>query len=276
MTMTRFRVLPYRQGSASAKALAEALGGKVLKLEGSKFKPKPDDVVVNWGYTGGAPLNLVGHEFVGFNGYPDILKRATNKLLFFKKIAEVKPEIIPRFWTNKNDIPPDAFPIVCRTVLAGHSGAGIVISSDPASLVQASLYVQYKKKKDEYRVHCGKNVQTPLPGAESGGSLSDGVHQTTIIAIQRKAKRNGAENVDWQIRNHANGFIYRRDNINPPPCVETVARSAFELSGLDFGAVDVIFNQKEGKAYVLEINTAPGLEGQTITDYSNYFKGVVG
>lgn len=257
--MTRFRVLPYRQGSASAKALAEALGGKVLKLVGSKFKPKPGDIIINWGNTKlQTGVGLVQPVHVRYNGDPFWLNQATNKLKFFDLVKDAG--ITPRFWTKKEDIPNDAYPIVCRTVLAGHSGDGIVIAESSAELVAAPLYVEYKKKKDEYRVHCAKT---------GDGSV-------TPISIQRKARRTGAEVVNWKVRNLANGFVFVRNNVNPPVCVEAVARSAFELSGLDFGAVDVIFNQKEGKAYVLEINTAPGLEGQTITDYSNYFKGVVG
>jgi glutathione synthase/RimK-type ligase-like ATP-grasp enzyme len=42
-------------------------------------------------------------------------------------------------------------------------------------------------------------------------------------------------------------------------------------SGLDFGAVDVIWNERQQRAYVLEINSAPGLEGTTIDDYVRYF-----
>ena len=45
----RYRVLPYRTGSKSAKALAEALGGKVLKLSGSSYFQQAEDVIVNWG-----------------------------------------------------------------------------------------------------------------------------------------------------------------------------------------------------------------------------------
>ena len=45
--------------------------------------------------------------------------------------------------------------------------------------------------------------------------------------------------------------------------------------GLDFGAVDVIWNEHESKAYVLEINTAPGLEGSTVEDYKEFFNRAV-
>lgn len=244
----RYRVIPYKQGSASAKALATALGGKVLKLEGSTFVRKPTDKIINWGNTQTTMTSVLNPG--------SLIRSASNKLEFFKLMKENNLEdITPRWWTDKESIPDDAFPIVCRTILAGHSGAGIVIADCRDDLVPASLYVAYKKKKDEYRVHCGLS-----PSGDTG-----------IIAIQRKARDSSNENPNWQVRNHSNGFIYVRGGFTAPVCVEDVARSCFGATGLDFGAVDVIYNAQENKAYVLEINTAPGLEGQTVTDYANFF-----
>lgn len=263
MMKSKIRILPYKQGSKSAKALADELGGKVLKLVGSTFKPKSTDVIINWGTTQSVcqtlPLLTAFDSYTLLNQWLKIAD-ASNKLKFFEKMKEHCPDVIPRFWTNKDDIPDDAFPVVCRTVLSGHSGAGIVIADDRASLVGAPLYVQYVKKKDEYRVHLGK-------GREG---------QTVIIAIQRKARRNGFENPNWQIRNLDNGFVFVRDGVTPPASVSQAAQESFQGTGLDFGAVDVIYNENLGRAYVLEINTAPGLEGQTIKDYADFFRGAAG
>jgi len=41
--------------------------------------------------------------------------------------------------------------------------------------------------------------------------------------------------------------------------------------GLDFGAVDIVYNENDNKAYVLEINTAPGLSGTTLEKYVEVF-----
>jgi D-alanine-D-alanine ligase-like ATP-grasp enzyme len=40
---------------------------------------------------------------------------------------------------------------------------------------------------------------------------------------------------------------------------------------LDFGAVDIIYNAKRNECYVLEVNTAPGLEGTTVEKYATKF-----
>jgi hypothetical protein len=248
--MTRYRVLPYKQGSRSAKALATALGGKVLKLQGSQFIPKPSDKIINWGNTS---VVLSGVLNPGA-----LLQKCSNKLEFFRRMEVMNLEhCIPNWWTKKGDIPDDAFPIVCRTILAGHSGAGIVIADCRDDLVDAPLYVQYVKKKDEYRVHCGLNPDLSV----------------SIIAVQRKARDTSCENPNWRVRNHSNGFVFVRNGFTPPTSVIDVAQSCFRATDLDFAAIDVIFNEHENKAYVLEANTAPGLEGQTITDYANFFQG---
>lgn len=252
MKMT-IRVLPYRAGSRGASALAAALpGARVLRLRGSAWRPRMGDIVINWGNT---DLQLIrsyqGRCRVLNDGE---LRVATNKREFFINMRDSGNEdVIPRFWLNRQDIPDDAqFPIVCRTVLAGHSGDGIVIADTRADLVPAPLYTQYVKKTQEYRIHVGRNSRG----------------QSIIISSQRKARSRAIPDgdVNWQVRNHQNGFIYTREGFVVPDSVLEAAQRCFMATGLDFGAVDVILNERSGRAYVLEINTAPGLEGQTVNE----------
>lgn len=238
--MTRIRVYPYKQGSRSARILADALGGRVLKLEGSRFRAKPGDAIINW-----------GASFFPFRGLNsgESTSHAGNKLQSFLDLqaGDVR---IPEFWENADEIPDDAFPIVCRTILRGHSGAGIVIAESREELVRAPLYVRYIPKQDEYRIH--------VMGDE-------------VISVQRKARRLEKENPNWRVRNHANGFNFVRDGVESPADVLDQARRSIIALGLDFGAVDVIWNERRQSAYVLEVNTAPGLEGQTVIDYRDAF-----
>jgi D-alanine-D-alanine ligase-like ATP-grasp enzyme len=76
------------------------------------------------------------------------------------------------------------------------------------------------------------------------------------------------------VRNLANGFVFQRNGIEVPEVVRQVARDTLlAVEGLTFGAVDVIFNERANRAYALEINTAPGLEGTTVDDYVTFFRG---
>lgn len=249
--MTRYRVIPYKPGSRSAKALADALGGRRLRLEGSNFTPQDGDIIINWGKANFV-LNSWG-EFTLNN--PTAVALVGNKLQFFQHMQE--KEYVPNFWTTQTDIPDDAFPVVCRRVLSGHSGAGIHIAGARSALVDCQLFVQYVKKKHEYRVHVGMRDGEPV-----------------VIAVQRKARRNDCEDPDWQVRNLAGGFIYKRHGFTAPQQVIDVAKDCLASYGLDFGAVDVIWNAHQEKAYVLEINTAPGLEGTTISDYASFFQSL--
>lgn len=138
-------------------------------------------------------------------------------------------------------------------MINGHSGAGIVIASSPEEIVDAPLYVEYIPKKEEYRVH---------------------VFKGQVIHSSRKARKKDVpdEEVNWKVRNHKNGFIFQHENFELPEECVVKAKEAVALCGLDFGAVDIIWNDKQQKAYVLEINTAPGLEGKTLEAYANAFK----
>jgi hypothetical protein len=49
MTANRFWVFPYAQGSEGAKLLCDELGCKRILREGTTFKKKSTDVVINWG-----------------------------------------------------------------------------------------------------------------------------------------------------------------------------------------------------------------------------------
>lgn len=251
--MPRYRVLPYRQGSRAARALAEALGGRVLRLEGSRFIPRRDDILINYGNTDPRQFQRCTYNAVD-------LRHATNKLNFFRTMSDRGlADIIPRFWTDRAAIPDDAYPIVCRTVLAGHSGDGIVIAARREELVAAPLYVSYVKKTQEFRVHIGRRR---------------GV--TSIIAVQRKARRldMADEEINWQVRNHQNGFIFAREGFETPPQVIEAATNCFNALDIDFCGMDVVFNERQQRAYCLEANTACGLEGTTVQDYANFFRGL--
>lgn len=242
------KVFPYRAGSRGAKAFADAVGGRVLLRKGSKYRYREGDLVINWGASD-CPFH--GR---GVANQPDAIEPASNKLKCFNLMKDAGVSV-PPFWTRKEDIPNDAFPIMCRTKLQAHSGEGIVVAERREQLVNAPLYTQYIKKKHEYRVHC---LRKPGKG-------------TSIITAQRKAKKNGVADADFMVRNLANGFVYVMEG-KTPACVGNEAIKALESTGLAFGAVDVIYNEHQEKAFVLEINTAPGLEDRTAEAYAKAFK----
>lgn len=252
-------IYAYKQGSASALALAAALGIKCIKHEGSKFKGNERKTVINWG------SSEIPYEVAKCNLFnqPQRVKLASNKLEFFKRIREFNAEeeriSIPLWSEDKQDVQAwldNEATVVARHKLTGHSGEGIEIFTGDVDIPDAPLYVMYVKKTQEYRVH---------------------VLQGKVVDVQRKARSKDVpdEQVNWQVRNHANGFIYAREGFETPPSVEVQALLAIEACGLDFGAVDIIFNERKQTAFVLEVNTAPGLTGQTLAGYVERFKEIL-
>jgi hypothetical protein len=233
-----------------------------MRLENSRFQPRLDDVVINWGNTNPPPMprQALGLRAYRFLNEPEDVARVSNKLSFFQLLTEQGlGGILPEWWQNAADIPDNAFPVVCRTILNGHSGRGIVIANSRDELVPAPLYTKYIKKSAEFRLHFGQRPFNDHPD---------------FIAIQQKRRSREVpdEQVNWQVRNHQNGFIYARENVVEPMAVREVASRAFRASGLDFGAVDVIYNERSGRAFVLEINSAPGIENTTLEDYLRFFR----
>lgn len=251
--MTKLFVLPYKTGSKSARDLARALGAKRIKREGGSFRPRHDRVVLNWGCgTDSVPPNVLGAIFLNT---PEAVSIAANKRSFFRAVAESDIDVtLPEWTTERADAlewVEEGCTVVCRNKLTGHSGEGIVIvgPEDEGDVPNSPLFVKYIKKQDEYRIH---------------------IFQGTIITRQRKARKMDVpkEDVNWKVRNLAGGFIFARNEDKAiPACVLDEALKTIEALALDFGAVDIIYNAKQEKAYVLEVNTACGLEGTTLDEY---------
>lgn len=245
----RIKLAPYKIGSQSAKVLARSLG--ILRVRDT-YVPKRRDFIINWGKSSletRYPLQVLNH--------PEYVRIAANKLLTYQTLKEAEFEHVP-VWTtsssNAQDWIDNEYKVYCRTQLTGHSGSGIVIADSNTPLVNAPLYTRSVKSKCEYRVHVFK------------GELLD---------VQQKKKR-----LDWTgssiqgIRNASNGWVYARTGIEYPSMVTNAAIEAVDIIGLDFGAVDIGYNQYEDKCYVFEVNTAPGLEGTTLEKYTEAIRSL--
>jgi glutathione synthase/RimK-type ligase-like ATP-grasp enzyme len=250
--MPRIRVLPYG-ASVSARDLSQALGAMRLRLEGSAFHQRTSDAIINWG-RGGAVEGITPT----LNSY-EAVNNAANKRTAFQ-IMQQAGVSIPEFTTDIHTVRDwleNGDKVVARTTLRGHSGEGIeIFEGSDANIPSAPLYVKYIPKQQEYRVH---------------------VMRGTVIDVQQKRRRTETpdEQVNWQVRNLDGGFIFARENVEVPQMVLDQAILAVEAMGLDFGAVDLIFNINRGVGYVLEINTACGLQGTTLSNYVEAFQAVI-
>jgi glutathione synthase/RimK-type ligase-like ATP-grasp enzyme len=242
--MKRVFFAPYRLGSEGCKLLAQSIGA--IRTKATK-RFKRDVLLVNWGrsnlYPRGKPARILNPS--------DKVIRATNKLSCLNRLAESGVSKIEhtasmemaRAWLREPGVV-----VYGRMLLNSSQGKGIVIITRPEEIVYCPMYTKGILNAHEYRVH---------------------VFSNKIIDVTKKRRRNDIDRNDY-IRNLANGWVYCRDNIDIPNSLTTTAKDAVASLGLDFGAVDILF--RKNIPYVLEINTAPGLTGTTLSRYVHHFK----
>lgn len=224
-----------------------------------------NSLIVNWGCGGNNFRSTQDFNIQAGNNVPRLNRNtntATNKLEAFRAMCGAGinvPEYtsslnIARRWVAMGHR------VYCRTNLRGHSGEDIVMADQDNLPIQAPLYTREVVKRHEFRFHV------------VGGQVIDGVRKAFRADVAR-------EDRDRTIMNHAAGSVFIRsgrslteahqDQELHQMCVRAVG-----AVGLDFGAVDVM-SDSDGNYYVLEVNTAPGLEATTLERYSNALQAIV-
>jgi len=245
--------------TTTGKNLANELGINC----GCKVPPKNSDVVIGWGSRlKNSDINLSYlNDKIVLNKHLAI-KNNRDKVLSLK-IMQERAVNVPKFCidsevdrkiTNK-DI---TFPLIARTRFH-QGGSGFELCLCKRDIRRArnrginDYYIQYIPNHKEYRVH---------------------VFDKNIIRVQIKKGLKDCDN--WK-RNHDSGWVFSNIEIeNTPKQILTEALNAVKSLGLTFGAADLIFSDYE-EAFVIEVNSAPGLEDNGLEIYSsainNYLTG---
>lgn len=241
-------IAPYKIGSESARTLARSLGA--LRTEGNKGYTYPSSII-NWGKS---DLNVWGRGVRKIYNRPYAVRVAASKLISLttftnKRVPTVEYTLDPikaKAWLDQDGV------VYGRMLDNSCQGRGIkVITADDMTFPQCPLYTRAILGGKEFRVH---------------------VAGTKVIDFTRKRRREGAGASEY-IRNSNNGWVFCRQEEELPDTVAAASIMAVAALGLDFGACDVII--KDGKVAVLEVNTAPGIEGTSLTKYVEYFKDVL-
>lgn len=233
------KVLPYKLGSKGARKLANALDVWQVR---NISNIRPTDRIICWGYSGQLPPCRVVNQ-------PASVAIAKHKTRTFERLFERGVNTL-EFSTSREQARQwqrAGRTIVCRATASGTGGEGItIVDNNSVDIPSNPLYTIYVKKKAEYRVH---------------------VAFGRVINVTQKIKPNGVTiSGDTRIRTHRTGYIFVRPTTRVPQDVEAQAVRAVAALGLDFGGVDVIYNEAANAAYILEINTAPGLDGDTTVE----------
>ncbi|MDE3022296.1 MAG: hypothetical protein KGI54_10585 [Pseudomonadota bacterium] len=167
-------------------------------------------------------------------------------------------------WFQANDIPTlefttdpsiaidwnDTHVVFGRKLLNASCGKGIVVFEPQFSgMFDCPVYTKYKKKKREFRVH---------------------VFKDTVVSVTEKKRRKGFEGEqNTKIRNLANGYVFCQTVEDEPEGLRELALRAAAVSSSDFRGVDIGYNEKKQELFVIEVNSAPGIQGSNLQKYVN-------
>lgn len=142
-------------------------------------------------------------------------------------------------WASEGDV------VVCRHLTRSSEGKGIVIAETPGEVEVAPVYTKYKKKKREFRIH---------------------VFKEQVIHVLEKRRKQGVE-CDSKVRNTANGYVFCSENVEEPEGLRELALKASKVTQSDFKGVDIGYNEKKNELFVIEVNSAPGIQGTNVQRY---------
>lgn len=261
--MYNLKMLPYNMGSESAKNLAKALNILRVKPDGD-YVPKIGHTVLNWG-SSRVPIwaQRAGNRGVRILNKLESVNNAANKLTalnILRNSGVATPDFttsrsVAESWLQRGET------VVERHELRGNSGAGIrIVNLDdeemPSTINSAPLYTKFIPKTAEFRVHV------------FNGEVIDYIEKKRVSSERRD------ETYNKYVSSVTSGWVFARTNIRDIPEVRDVALKAVRALGLDFGAVDVVYY--DGRPFVLEVNSAPGLQGTTLVKYVNALRRYMG
>ena len=171
-----------------------------------------------------------------------------DKLFQYEWFAANEVPALP-FTTSKQQVAQwlaEGSVVFARTLTRASEGKGIVVLDNPGNIVGAPVYTKYRKKKKEFRVH---------------------VYKDQVVTVLEKRKKKEFSGHNPKIRNTANGYVFCSQDVVEPEGIRELALKARGVTASDFAGVDIGYNEKLNELFVIEVNSAPGIEGSNVDKY---------
>lgn len=231
--MPKVRLLSVNLKSGSLKRLAEGLSTSLGYKVWRSSKQKPNRIHLRYG---DLKDKIFQYKWFEENNIPSL-------------VYTTDPHVAFR-WNDQ-----DKITVIGRMLTRSSEGKGIVIHEPGLGnfTMNCPVYTQYKKKKKEFRVHIFK----------------DQVVQ--VLEKRRKTNWQGDKS-DTKIRNTANGYVFCSSGVVEPDGIRDLALKASKVTSSDFKGVDIGYNEKKNELFVIEVNSAPGIEGSNVQRYVDVIK----
>jgi glutathione synthase/RimK-type ligase-like ATP-grasp enzyme len=288
-------------GKNLVEGLTEKLDSDAFEVSGGTAMPENNvDVVICYGTKTQSDTELGSN--VKVLNHPNNIRVNRNKLTALEKMSGGNVNI-PQF----SKLPAGArdseitYPVIVRTSYH-QGGRGLAMCTSSAQVLDLITnfdnvgfgYIQELVPfKNEYRIHVfnGKVIRCAIKDAQE--NPVDSWKTIYKEKAERTAERNNIElNADTMdillktvakdltlpdliVKSNKKGWKFSQVSIdNTNPALIEMAKKAVSAIGLDFGAVDCALDY-DGKAWVIEVNTGPGLQGGTLTSYIKALEGYV-
>ena len=278
----------------TGKALMAALG-----LPGSKDRPTGAKSILCWGTKIKKDTTFPAGVKV-FNN-PNNIRKNRNKLTALESmdgsgcaVADFTGDF------TKAGKGKFAYPLIARTKYhQGGAGFWLCLNASQTKRAQAegAEYIQaFLDIENEYRLHVvdGKVIYAVKKVARDTDDLDpafkeywkghvqnfaakkeEELDEKTLDLVISRFSRKMATGVDMVVRSNTKGWKFSRVTLDKVP--ENLANEAIKAVkslGLDFGAVDCCIDVKK-KAWVIECNTGPGLEGSSLEAWVKALKDLL-
>lgn len=196
-------------------------------------------------------------------GYKVFRSKAPHSFCSNLIYGDCKDKLFQYKWFAANEVPALSFTqdakvvsewlsdpkniVFARTLTRASEGKGIVVLEGTTSIVPAPVYTLYRKKKKEFRVHVYKDQ--------------------IVHVLEKRKKKDFNGEINTKIRNTANGYVFCSDNVVEPDGIRELALKAAKVTNSDFKGVDMGFNEKLNELFVIEVNSAPGIQGTNVDRY---------
>ena len=282
--------------------LAEALDIK----GGVKSAGKTKDIVIGWGTKIKEDVDFGKAKVIN---HPNKIKVNRNKLKAMELMLAAKVNIAPFASTDTivnalNDKKnPMTLPVIGRTNY--HQGGANfftcltkthvtdVINVLNNKLGKRGYFQNYIDVKEEYRLHIVLDQLIYAVKKKRRSNLTEAYIEQQSDKIKRMAEKKGVEinddtlkyALEYQgkkiagsdniVRSNTRGWKFssvKLENVPHDLTVESI--KALRALDLEFGAVDCVIDT-DGKAWIIEVNTGPGLEGTSFKKYVETFTKVI-
>jgi D-alanine-D-alanine ligase-like ATP-grasp enzyme len=147
--------------------------------------------------------------------------------------------------------------VVGRKLLESYEGKGIIMfdpekgSPTKEDVLACKVFTKFIPKDREFRVHVFKGKP--------------------LVILEKKKKKDWDGPTSKYIFNTENGYVFCQHDLDIAQslnnAIQILAQQSSGVNNSDFQGVDIGYCSKKNNLFVIEVNSAPGIEGSNVGRY---------